>query len=378
MLLKQTPLTFFEDISVVDMHLRIYSDNNYYKAELQICGIKPQRFRIGLTSHDVEELNAELQQAIEDITNKVGEDNEAGLETLIELATIGKSAFNRIFSEGSSREIIQKALEILEVKTVVTIEISSENFFIPWEILYQGSLATFDISNFWGMRYIIARTLIQDNRPGDMVSPIIQASCPEVGLVACKELEYVSAKEIPALEKLHQNKLIRLSCLHALNVEQRSKSFKEFGHFLRGNLHIVHFACHAYVKIPHDRSCLYISDQFDITIQDFYAHEFKIACNPLIILNACRTGTNSPLYTSNWAALFWEYGARGVLATEFRVPDWFAAAFIEELYKCLLAGKPIGECLWHTRHHFWEKERNLLGLAYALYSPLSIKLVKAN
>jgi hypothetical protein len=84
----------------------------------------------------------------------------------------------------------------------------------------------------------------------------------------------------------------------------------------------------------------------------------------------------NPLYTSNWAALFWERGARGVLATEFRVPDWFAASFIEELYPRFLSGESIGESLLAVRQHFWNQKRNPLGLAYALYSSPSIRIEK--
>jgi len=65
-----------------------------------------------------------------------------------------------------------------------------------------------------------------------------------------------------------------------------------------------------------------------------------------------------------------------VLATEFHVPDWFAATFIEKLYDELLQGKPIGEALLTTRRHFWESENNPLGLGYALYSSPSIRIVK--
>src|SRR5947209_13809310 len=71
-----------------------------------------------------------------------------------------------------------------------------------------------------------------------------------------------------------------------------------------------------------------------------------------------------------------ERGARGVLATDFQVPDWFGAAFSEVLYQHLLSGMPIGETLLTTRRQFWTQQRNPLGLAYALYSPPSIKFVR--
>jgi CHAT domain-containing protein len=121
-------------------------------------------------------------------------------------------------------------------------------------------------------------------------------------------------------------------------------------------------------------SCLLISDGFSVSMEDFEVQDFEIEHKPFVILNACRSGTISPLHTSNWAVLFWKRGARGVLATEFHVPDWFAASFIERLYEQMLLRKPVGESLLATRRHFWENESNPLGLGYALYSRPSIRI----
>ncbi|MBV9231008.1 MAG: CHAT domain-containing protein, partial [Chloroflexi bacterium] len=59
-------------------------------------------------------------------------------------------------------------------------------------------------------------------------------------------------------------------------------------------------------------------------------------------------------------------------------PDQFAATFSEELYQHLLSGEPVGEALLATRNHFWTRYRNPLGLAYALYSSPSVRIVHAN
>lgn len=106
--------------------------------------------------------------------------------------------------------------------------------------------------------------------------------------------------------------------------------------------------------------------------------EYEVYKHPLVILNACRTGTMDPSIVSNWAHQFRKRGARGVVAIEFSVPDWFAAAFIRELYKYLFKGVPLGESILKTRQHFWGKNGNPLGLAYALYSSPLIKLDRIN
>ena len=370
MLLKQSSALPLIDNFSVQVQIRIFSNGSEYTAYISTDLDKWHRFHIGLKPHDIDELNTELQQAVEQVSVNFEIEGAYG-DALARLAQKGKFAFNRIFADGVPRETINRAL-----KTGATIQFSSEDFFIPWELLYDGPLGTqVDASSFWGLRHIVSRALIQDARPGDLESPTIQSPCPHVGLIACNELEHVVMKEIPALQELHQQSRIFLLPLRPLNAGQRDEELEYLGHFLRDEeLQIVHLACHALERKPLSQSYLLVSNDFSISIEDFFVREFEIKYKPFIILNACFTGTISPLYTSNWAAFFWEHGARGVLATEFHVPDWFAAAFSKKLYEHLLAGKPIGEALLTTRRHFWKEENNPLGLAYALYSSPSIRI----
>lgn len=369
--LEQTTRLPFTDNFAVDIQIRIFSNGGGYTGE--ICAERGgwHRFRLGLTPQDVAELNTELQQAIEVVSGHF-EMGDAYEDAFSQLILKGNFAFKKIFPQGVARDIISQAL-----KTGVTIQFSSEDFFIPWELLYDGPLgAQANIFYFWGMRHIVSRALIQEARPGDLEAPIIRSSRPHVGLIAYNNLEQVAKREIPALQKLHQSKQIHLLFCHPMNANQRDKELEDFGRFLRKNMQIAHLACHARKEQQIFQSYLLVSNDFPITIEDFGTREFEIKYRPFVILNACLTGTINPLHTANWAAEFWKRGARGVLATEFHVPDAFAAAFTEELYTHFLSGKPIGEALLATRRHFWEKQSNPLGLAYALYSSPSIRIAK--
>lgn len=374
MLLEQKlPLPFIDKFPI-HVQIRVFSKGNSYAADMNANWSNWQRFHIGIKPNDVEEINLELQQAIEEVSYNFKKEG-IRIDALAKLAQKGNFAFKRIFSEGAPREVVRKILA-----AGATIQFSSEDFFIPWELLYDGPLgAQTDPSHFWGMKHIISRALIQEARPGDLGSPIIQSACPHVGLITCDDLEYVVGEEVPALEDLHRQSRILLSSLRPLNAARHDAELEHLGHFLSDEeLHIVHLACHAFKEKSLSQSYLLISDKFSISIEDFFVREFEIKQKPLVILNACLTGTMSPLYTSNWAALFWERGARGVLATEFHVPDWFASAFIRQLYSHLLEGKPIGESLLAMRHHFWAEQSNPLGLAYALYSSPAIRIINPN
>lgn len=134
----------------------------------------------------------------------------------------------------------------------------------------------------------------------------------------------------------------------------------------------MHFACDAGTE---DTFGLYlrVSDNFPIRLQEI-DHKFKIAHHPLVILNACKTGIVDPLRTSNWVTLFWERGACGVVATEARVLDEFAARFSKKIYELLLMRKTISEVLFEARRYFWKVEHDPSGLVYALYASPSLRI----
>ena len=105
-------------------------------------------------------------------------------------------------------------------------------------------------------------------------------------------------------------------------------------------------------------------------------YELSIPEHPLVVLNACETSDRNPLYTSNFAAAFLKYGARGVVATECEVPDAFAADFAETLYGYLFKETPLGESLLATRQYFLSENADPSGLVYSMYAPPSIRLIK--
>jgi hypothetical protein len=356
----------------VDIQIRIQPRGREYQGYIQTDYSDWCSFPIQLTTQDVKDLNTELQRAIEFVSSSFetdSTDSTQHCEAISRLAQKGCFAFKKIFAKGTPRDVIHAALSRGAV-----IQVTSEDFFIPWELLYDGPLGDqIDASCFWGMEYIISRTLIREARPGDFMPPVIP-SRPRVGLIACHELEHVLKKEIPTLQKFLQQEQIDLSCLHPLVSDQRDKGLADFGRFLSEELQMIHLACHAYQQETLSESYLLVSDGFSVSMEDFDVQEFEIEHKPFVLLNACLSGTINPLHTSNWAALFWKCGARGVLATEFHVPDWFAASFVEELYKQLLLKRPIGEALLLTRRYFWTQHKNPLGLGYALYSRPSIRI----
>src|SRR6266568_7890043 len=117
------------DNSPVQVQMTIFSDGREYTAYICADLGMFHCFHIRLTPHDVEELNAELQWAMEQVT--AFEQNSINSDALTRLAQKGKFAFKRIFAEGIPRETINKFL-----KAGAIIQIASRDFAIPWEFLY--------------------------------------------------------------------------------------------------------------------------------------------------------------------------------------------------------------------------------------------------
>ena len=155
MLLEQKTSLPFADNFAVQVQMSIFSNGSEYTAYVCADLGMFHCFRIGLTPQDIEELNAELQDAIE-LAAASFEQNGISSEALTRLAQKGNFAFKRIFAEGVPRETIRNAL-----KTGATVQIAARDFAIPWELLYDGPLGSqVDVSCFWGMKYIVSRALI--------------------------------------------------------------------------------------------------------------------------------------------------------------------------------------------------------------------------
>ncbi len=366
------PPLIFQDYPV-DINLQIRRKRAGY--ELQIMGVgKILRSPIDMKPLDLVELNNQFQQAMEAITRNNKREPPTEQE-LVDLAEVGHYAFNHVFCD-KARTTIQ---QLVSFSQKVSIQVVSEDFFLPWELMYPTSLdQPFSFHHFWGMNHQISRIVIQDARPGAFVSPEINVNtCPKLGMLLYSRLAGVE-KEQSFFKKLQDEGKLAFFLLRPLNHGKKREEFQEFKIFWKNCFNLAHFACHAvYVSDSPNLSYIRLSDDFPITLREMDANEIEIDGHPLIIMNACETGNLNPLYTSNFAIAFLKYGARGVVATECTVPDAFAADFAERLYTHLLAGEPLGKSLLAVRQYFLQEYNNPSGLLYSMYAPPSIRLVQA-
>lgn len=362
----------------VDLVIRIFNEGARYSADL-LTKDESHRIGIDVSPHDLELLSLQFQEALQPLVNEYadtgpGRDEEteraARLHTL---ARRGYYAFSEVFNDDIG--LIKRLLAGDKVRTV---QVVSEDFILPWELMYPVSPENPQIEQFWGMKHKFSRIVVQGSRPGAFASPSISVDGrPRIGLLADESLPCVLGQDLPLFRQLAKQGQIELQVLRAFNADHRQEELKDLRAFLGGDYDIVHFACHAkYNRTTPSASAIVVTNEFPVRVDDLTISEINFRNHPLVILNACEMADMNPLYTASFARAFLKRGARGVVATECSVPDGFAAEFGRELYRRLLPpiAKNLGDALYETRWHFWARGEDPSGLLYSMYAPPSIKL----
>jgi CHAT domain-containing protein len=97
--------------------------------------------------------------------------------------------------------------------------------------------------------------------------------------------------------------------------------------------------------------------------------EFLLPRRPIVILNACETGSAATYSVARGEGLpeiFLWLGARGVVSTEGPVPMWFGYFFGRELLGEFEKGTRFASALLRVRRAMWQKN-NPLGLLYGYF-----------
>ncbi|HYT45307.1 MAG TPA: hypothetical protein VEP90_23470, partial [Methylomirabilota bacterium] len=203
----------------IDVDIRISStsrDGSKYTGRIKTKLSGPEPFPVGLTPDDVKNINSRIQALIEQISTNIGEDHVYHGD-YTEIVKKGRFAFTGTFNHQNLRDNLRAILE-----SSATIEISSDNYFIPWEWVYDEPAGTkADPQLFWGIRHIISRNLLLDDNEGDysnLKSSLVQIP-PEVGLIYYRDndLKYIVENELEMLSNLAKQQQIILIPLPELD-----------------------------------------------------------------------------------------------------------------------------------------------------------------
>ncbi len=304
---------------------------------------------------------------------------EVNQYALQRLAREGFRLYQRIFygpAADSQANLLGDRLREMAQKETLKIQIFSQQFMLPWGILYVAD--EYDPGNvnpemFLGLKHIIEHIPLQpsmqvidstiDSRPGLAVSLNVNADIDRqmgVPLVANQRRYWAEIGQIGGVQVIARESGDEVT--QALADTSTSDQ-------------ILYFYCHAVSKSlaeggGPDTSTLVLSGGQRLTLEDLhlFAPTKKILPGaPLVFINACESAELSPLFYDGFVPYFMAKGARGVIGTECETPALFAAEWARRFFDRFLAGESLGRIFLDLRRDFYYEHNNLLGLLYALY-----------
>jgi hypothetical protein len=137
-----------------------------------------------------------------------------------------------------------------------------------------------------------------------------------------------------------------------------------------GDFGLLHFACHNRFDRAGGPSITMDKQLFTPTLLTTAAIGQVLARSaPVVFVNACRSGGNSPSYNQldGWASKFLEAGAAAFIGSLWAVRDRTAQEFAGELYGRLQAGSSLGEAVMCARQVAASRPGDPTWLAYTVY-----------
>jgi hypothetical protein len=307
---------------------------------------------------------------------------EAYENALRGLARAGRRLFVGLFSQtgGTPREREEAAhmgdlLTELSKRGQLRIQVLSDEFFIPWNLLYTGQFPAVQVdpTGFWGFRHIIEE--IPFRTGSEQVELRTPTTSSEVS-VAFNINRTIEPDPSRSQALVEPHLALARSLGRSAQVAQRFEE-DEVLSALRGEQpHSVleYFYCHAgtggQASQDFDQSYLGLTDsESGLTLEDIKLATFRTRLDdgPLFFLNACESGRMDGRFYDGFAPKFLSMGASAVVGTDCEVPSLFAAHFGLDFLHALLAGEQVGEILLRLRQKFLEEFHNPLGLVYRAF-----------
>lgn len=319
-------------------------------------------------------------------------DDAVYASSLTSLAQSGYDLYMGLFNpnrgSASDRKQARKVGEALrELSTVqpLKIQILSEEFFIPWNLLYDGEYPSdelkVDSGEFWGFKHTLEevpyRTL--EGEASGLIDP--GGSLLTIGM-------NINHKNIP--EGLTKPQLALLQ-RYETSVFPRytEKEVREALQGVRkeGECALEYFYCHAGTggnpEGSFDRSYLGLtSAKTGLTLKEIQrltagtGRKGRFKGNPLFILNACESVRMDGRFYDGFVPQFLGMGASAIVGTDCELPSLFGAHFGTAFLELVCQGVSIGEALLFLRKQFLVQNRYPLGLIYRVFGNADVRLSK--
>lgn len=295
------------------------------------------------------------------------------------LADAGQQVWHLLFNAPRAPEGLKRigaALRDLPHGSALQVVIESQQFIVPWALLYDrpGEItpATLDWAGFWGYRYVLDVL-----PPGDYPDPTIAARPPTARLLFNDDAElrrFADAQERAAREGLGQVETAR-------GAEQAREALRAAA---GGESTLLYVFCHgqhasglAQPGALASESALTFGRGDRVRLADMRRIvSGPLPGRPLVFLNACEGATQDAFFYDGFMPFFIEEcGARGFIGTEVKAPQLLAHDVALRFMQLFAAGVPVGEALWRLRRAYLDEHHNPLALNYTLYGLDEVRLV---
>lgn len=377
-----------------DLHLTFLPENDGYRVILS--GPVAATAHLPLNRRYLAHLVARARQTLLDIVHfemgdvrlyqtRIDIPTAVAERTLPMLANAGYDLFDQIFygpGHDLAARAIGDALRRMAREQDLHIQIFSQNFMLPWGIMYVGDDPDEpDPQMFLGLRHIIEHIPLQPNM--QVFDHEIDISDGlHVGLNVNTDIDTQMGQPIiqrqldswQAITQAHSQVKVdvrkdHLSVLEALNTGEARDE-------------IMYFYCHAESfdlnepdKGTPAYSRLIFNNHQALTLRKLGRNRELLAGQPLVFINACESAELSPEFYDGFVPYFVNKGARGVIGTECETPALFAEEFAKRFFELFLKGElSLGEIFLQLRQEFYNDHHNLMGLVYALYVDGDTKL----
>jgi len=307
---------------------------------------------------------------------------------LYNLKKEGENLYWRIFCEGAEGDL-KKAMDFIDnlsSDTPLRMSLRSANVYAPWQILYPSKTdsdenAKIDPKKFWGYRYLLGITHEKDSRQGRQHYLTKTPQPDEIAFAGWRGKDFKDevaerARLLADYIRNQAGETIESSFNRkefVQKLEEHSKDIKfifAYGHATSGTILDPHKPVIGGIELA--AAHFEFSDNEFLRPRDFddLAKKFHFKLQPIVILDACETGTFgiNPMNNNGFVGALTRLGAGAVIVTESPVLANFAYHFGKDIVDEILVQKAdMSQAMLNVRLKHLKKMKNPLGLVYTLY-----------
>lgn len=251
---------------------------------------------------------------------------------------------------------------------VVTLQVVSRGFPVPWALMYLTDRFTddgLDWNDFIGMRHVVEQVPLREIAALPPVATIASTPDLSVRMLFNEGIDAQMPSHPVAAQRAYWSRT------GAALGEGTTVADLKSALATTATDKVLYLYCHAVASNKDsDDSYLVLSGDERISLGELAVYapiEDQLATHPLVVINACESGDLSPNFYDGFVPYFLAKGARGVIGTECKTPGRFASEWAIAFFDRFFAGERLGDAVLGLRRDFLAAHGNPLGLLYGVH-----------